>query len=466
MVARGGVISVELRSALPVSCRAMNRLLLIIVTMLCMAAFTEPIQACQCREYGAPICAQFWRSDAVFVGQVIDIKPLKKTPDNVYTYLMVRFVVEESFRGVSGPRVSVATATTMCDTKFKKGKRYLVYASLDDNTNQFFTGMCTGTTLAADIDDSLKELRKLTQREGEESISGRIKTHRYQGLPGVKIEVIGKDKTFNTMTTKHGYFSLSVADPGSFTVRVTMPYTVRLTHISDDDVTVRITETESLSTCEYDVTLEKSQCSYLELDVYGTDPRATATVAGSVRTATGQAVDRAAVSLINEVDTGPDYVELLNKDGSFRFQRVAPGEYHLALNASNGFDGPYARTYYPATEDKREAKKIKVTEGATIEDLEMRVGPRLSERRVAGTAVWKSGRRPEDAQIDVYSGDEYVRYVSIDEDGKFNFILYGDLDYSIEARDYIDEIEGRSQRIKIPQGNSTALKLIIQRIKH
>jgi len=37
----------------------------------------------------------------------------------------------------------------------------------------------------------------------------------------------------------------------------------------------------------------------------------------------------------------------------------------------------------------------------------------------------------------VYSADEYVRYVSIDEDGRFNFILYGDFDYSIEARDYI-----------------------------
>ena len=66
----------------------------------------------------------------------------------------------------------------------------------------------------------------------------------------------------------------------------------------------------------------------------------------------------------------------------------------------------------------------------------------------------------------MYSGDEYVRSVGIDEDGTFKFILYGDFDYSIEARDYIDEIEGRSQRIKIPQGNSAALKLVIQRIKH
>jgi len=170
----------------------------------------------------------------------------------------------------------------MCDTKFKKGKRYLVYASLDDKTNQFFTGMCTGTTLAVDVDDSLKELRKLTQREAEESISGRIKTNRYQGLPGIKIEVISKDETFKTMTTKYGDFSLSLPGPGSFTVRVTVPYPAQLIDNSEDDVTVRFTQTESLSTFEYDVTLEKSQCSYLELDVYGTDPRATATVAGSV----------------------------------------------------------------------------------------------------------------------------------------------------------------------------------------
>ena len=199
------------------------------------------------------------------------------------------------------------------------------------------------------------------------------------------------------------------------------------------------------------------------------NPRATATVAGNVLTATGQAVDKGAVSLINGVDTGPDYVALLKKDGSFRFERVPPGEYHLVLNpmkeVPEEFDAPYARTYYPATVDKREAKKIQVTEGAMIENLAMRVGPRMMERRVAGTVVWESGRPPKDAYLAVYSGDQYVRRVEIEDDGTFKFILYGDFAYSIEARDFIDEIEGRSQRIKIPQGNSAALKLVIQRIK-
>jgi hypothetical protein len=277
---------------------------------------------------------------------------------------------------------------------------------------------------------------------------------------------MSKDKTLGTTTTKYGDFSLALPGPGVFTVRVSVPYAVQLEDVSDDDVAVRSTQTESISTFDYDVTLQTSQCSYLELDLLGTDPRATATVAGNLLTATGGVINEGAVSLINLVDTGRDYVERLAKDGSFRFETVAPGDYHLVLNARNGFDTPYARTYYPATEDEREAKVIRVTEGARIENLEIRVGPRLTERNVAGTVVWKSGRPIEGAHIAVYSGDEYVRYVSVDEDGRFNFILYGDYDYSIEARDYIDEIEGRSQRIKITQGNSSTLKLVIHRIKH
>ncbi|HJX90183.1 MAG TPA: hypothetical protein VJ372_06780 [Pyrinomonadaceae bacterium] len=70
---------------------------------------------------------------------------------------------------------------------------------------------------------------------------------------------------------------------------------------SDDDLAVRSTQTESGSIFDYDVTLEKSQCSYLELDVYGTDPRATGTVAGNVLTATEQAVE-SSVHLVNERD--------------------------------------------------------------------------------------------------------------------------------------------------------------------
>ena len=81
-----------------------------------------------------------------FVGQAVHIEPLKNKPDDVYDYVMVRFRIEESFRGVSGPMVAIGTATTMCDTKFKKGKRYLVYASFDQPTNGWRTKYKTHTS--------------------------------------------------------------------------------------------------------------------------------------------------------------------------------------------------------------------------------------------------------------------------------------------------------------------------------
>lgn len=449
----------------------MKRLLLFIVTVLCAATFTQSIQACLCREYGAPTCALYWRSDAVFIGEVVDVKPLKNRWDDTYTYLLVTFAVQESFRGVSGPRVGVATATTMCDTVFKKGKRYVVYASLDRQSSQLFTGMCTGTNLAYgnNLDEYLQELRQLKLRQAGESISGRIVTNRSMGLPGIKIEVTSNDKTFQTLTTKYGDFSIALPAPGSFKVRVLMPYEALLRDHTNDDAPVRSTQTDSLSTFEYEVTLEKSQCHYQQLDVYGDDARAAATVRGSVLTATEQAVDKGIVWLINVVDTGPDYFAALRKDGSFTFNEVTVGEYHLVINAKEDVpgesDAPYARTYYPATADKREAKTIQVAQGATIENLVMHVGEPMSERTVEGKVVWKNGRHLEDAYLRVYSGARYVRRAAIEDDGTFKFTLYGDFDYSIEAVDEIDEIQGRSQRIKIPQGNSAEHKLIIQRIK-
>ena len=446
----------------------MKRLLLVIVALLCAATFTQPIQACQCREYGVPICARYWRSDAVFVGQVVDIK-LKKTPDNEDTYLMITFMVEESFRGVSGPKVAVATATgTSCDIVFKKDKRYLVYATRDNETRQFATGMCDGSGLAVNIDGALNTLRQLKQRQAGESISGRVISNRALGLPGIKIELTSNDKTFETLTDKYGDFTFALPGPGSFRVRVLAPYLALLTSYSDE-VIIRRTSTDSLSTFEYEVTLEKSECSYLVVDVSGDDPRPGATVTGSLLDATGQGVGTGVIDLINVVDTGPDYFSSLKRNGSFKFEKVAPGEYYIILNSTHEvpeeYDAPYARTYYPATLDKREAKKIQVTEGAKIENLEMRVGERMPERTVEGKAVWKNGRPPEDAYIRVYSGDKYVRRAEMERDGTFKFHLYGDFDYSIEAHDDIDEIEGRSQRVKIPQGDSAGHKLIIQRIK-
>ena len=260
------------------ACWAINRpLLIVVVALLCLPVFTQSVQACQCREYGTPICAQFGRADAVFVGQVASLKRLKYKPDNTYTYVMADFVVQEAFRGVTGRRVGVGVATnTPCTPKFEKGKRYLVYASLDEAKNQLFTGMCSGTGPAGELSEAVKELRKLAQGQSEESISGRILRFQYEGLAGIKVEATKAGETFTTVTDNYGYFSLPAVRSGSFDVKVFVPFSARLMHYSDNDVYVSATETDSLSTFSYQVTLANSECSYLEIGLIGNDTRAPA----------------------------------------------------------------------------------------------------------------------------------------------------------------------------------------------
>lgn len=48
----------------------MSRLRFVLCLLPLTALFAIPAQACQCSEYDTPVCAAFWRADAVFVGRL------------------------------------------------------------------------------------------------------------------------------------------------------------------------------------------------------------------------------------------------------------------------------------------------------------------------------------------------------------------------------------------------------------
>lgn len=445
----------------------MKRLPLVLAALLCLPLLNLEAHACECREFGTPICAEYWRSDAVFIGKLERIKRLKNQWDNVYEYAALHFVVEQAYRGVSGKRVVVAVATdTLCEPKFKTGKRYIMYASLDKPTRQLFTGACRRVGLAENMrQEEVDYLRKVTYEGVQETISGRVVENRYTGLPGISVRLKGNGKQVTTRTDKSGKFSFSLPGPGYYEVQVSVPYSATFGHFYEGLASDRNT-THLLSTFEYYITLDKNQCHYLEVDKTGTDPRAIATVMGNVVTATGEAVDKGWISLINVSEFGGDYFQQLKPGGSFQFELVAAGEYYLVLNERSNVpeeDAPHPRTYYPSAEDSREGKTIVVTKGASIGNLTLRAKPLLKEHKVSGVLVWNGELIYP--YIAVYKGGEYVRRISMIGTKNFDFKLYGDFDYSIEARDDFGKKELRSPRMNLPPGDSTGLKLELHRLK-
>ena len=152
----------------------MRWLLLLLIALTCFTSSSSPAPVCQCEEYGTPICASYWRSDAVFVGQLRDITPPDRSAPDSLPLATLHFIVEEPFRGVTAATIDVGTLSgTSCDIEFIKGRRYLIYANRGSE-NQLFTGMCSGTTEAEGAAEDLSYIRSVTQQGATESISGRV----------------------------------------------------------------------------------------------------------------------------------------------------------------------------------------------------------------------------------------------------------------------------------------------------
>ena len=445
----------------------MKRLLLILISFACLPFITEGVRACTCSEYDVPVCAAYWRTDAVFAGQLLDITPVEKKSENQMPTVMLHFIVEQPFRGVAGNRIDVETLRgTSCDMKFEKGERYLIYASRDHGNNQLFAGACSRTNNLKDADDDLDYIRSVTQQRATESILGRLLRNQYEPLAGLKVTVQSDDKTLEAKTDAKGDFTVSVPGPGNYTVRAFIPFAALfMAHREDEQP--KIVATDALTTFEYKVEIAKNECNYRQIDAYEIDLHATAEVSGNVLTASGRPVSPGYVSLVNAADAVRGFSMKLEDSGSFKFEGVPVGEYYLILNPRNQApdenDAPYPRTYFPNVAEAGGATKIVVTEGAKLENLTLHVGPRWKERLITGKVVWQNGGPPRDAHLSLYDGNRYIRLIKLDEKGRFNFKVYGDFKYAIIAETW-GEHQGRSERVSITNEKSTDLKLVLKRV--
>ena len=417
----------------------MKCLLLLLIALTCFTISSSSKPVCQCHEYDVPVCARYWRADAVFVGQLRDITPPPERPTaQTLPVATLHFIVEQPFRGITSATVDVETLSgTSCDLTFVKGMRYLIYAERDSDSKQLFTGMCMGGGEAADAVEDLNYIRSLTQQGVAESISGRV--GKFQGISGVKIQVRNEHKIFETTSDERGNFSLSLEGPGTYNVKLSIPSPVGVV-ATRQDLLDKLETTETQTTIEYKVELGKSQCDYRQFDTYPVDVRATAVVSGFVLTASGRPVDKGYVYLQRASDPERSRFEKIEADGSFKFEEVPVGEFHLVLNPRNEApdenDPPYARTFYPNASDVSGATKIVVTEGAKLGNLTLRVGRAFKSRTVTGKVVWETGAPAPGARIAIYNGDQYVQAFEADKRGLFSFKVYGDFKYSLHVTVY------------------------------
>ncbi len=172
-----------------------RRVFAALLVALAGALLAPAAEACDCGATGPP-CIAFPKTPVLFAGRVTQVSELSipdKTEKNdfVYRYQLVRFEVEENFRGQ--PRTSIEVTTGEgggdCGFHFRTGERYLVYAGELPETGRLYTSICTRTRLLSEAAADLDFLRK------------RGDPGRGAGLEGTILE-IGRDPKTNATPTR------------------------------------------------------------------------------------------------------------------------------------------------------------------------------------------------------------------------------------------------------------------------
>ena len=126
---------------------------------------------------------------------------------------------------------------------------------------------------------------------------------------------------------------------------------------------------------------------------------------------------------------------------------------------------PYPKTFYPGTQNLENAATIIILEGQVLKNLDFRLPPQMTERKIEGIVVFPDGKPVANAHIIVEEG-EYRDDGGVAEsgpDGRFSLTVFRGLDYKLRA--YVSFTSGEQRHaepINIPtKGNIKNFKIVI-----
>ena len=115
----------------------------------CLLPSYRANSAVRCMVQPKSVEGTFRKSDAVFVGEVIEVKDAGGLKE-------ARFRVEQSWKGVETEEVFVLATRTAESPRYQISERYLVFASLQNG--KLLTGNCSRTKKVERAQEDLQQL--------------------------------------------------------------------------------------------------------------------------------------------------------------------------------------------------------------------------------------------------------------------------------------------------------------------
>ncbi len=168
-----------------------------------------------CPEPHPKVCAEFFKSDAVFVGTVLTERTVPER-ERAYDGWVYRLRVRQTFRGAVRDILEVFTENSSGRFPLVVGETYLLFASVDEG--RLTIDNCGNSGPLSQLQNLIPQIRKIKRTSGAE-IEGEVSAG--PGMPppaGITIVVRGAQKTYRGVTARDGWFHIHVP-PGKYTIR-------------------------------------------------------------------------------------------------------------------------------------------------------------------------------------------------------------------------------------------------------
>jgi 5-hydroxyisourate hydrolase-like protein (transthyretin family) len=290
----------------------------------------DRVAACVCAIL--PTCASVASADAIFIGQVIDVRRTSAIAPGFPgprdgSYDRVRVRVQETFIGGVSGELDVFPVNTLADcwARFELGGTYLVISEMDATSGRLLVSPCGGARALSDVpDDDLAYFRSLPTLRAETGvIRGTARLYEYVGpervettspLAGVVVVGRSANHAVQAITDTNGNYRID-APPGRYTFTAEVP----------DGLYVRGPGT----TWAVDL-LDPRGCVEPGIPVF-----VNGRIAGRVVDAAGAPVPRMTVVALSD-PRGDQYANATTNatdaDGRFEIGGLDPGEHVLVLD--------------------------------------------------------------------------------------------------------------------------------------
>ena len=202
----------------------MKRLFLLALFAVVLQFLTVTAEGCTCGNAGPP-CEAYANTAAVFTGTVTSV-----TENGNYRTFV--FLVGRPFKGVSRGYVRVNTGRGGgdCGYRFEIGRKYLVYASKDQQTGTMATSVCTRTQSFDAATEDLNYIQDLPASATKNRLSGTVTeitnivdrdgVRLQMPTAGLVVLITGERQTFRAMTDPNGAYYVAGLPKGRYTIRL------------------------------------------------------------------------------------------------------------------------------------------------------------------------------------------------------------------------------------------------------